>query len=162
MFTGRMNRKEFLLPALYCITLPYIFIVPLAENILFVTFVFLLLLLFFTPMIIRRLHGMGLSGWFSVIVLTFTPTILYLPLVILDTLLTLISDTLALFVITIHILTLIPLFVLPGRKEKNKHGEMSLRKKSKLKTLLYLFAWIFWISATLLLVSGLKNLIVIQ
>ena len=84
MFTGRMNRKQFLLPGLFFVVLP----IPLAVSsfllagvevgfIIPISVSSLILLLFAAPTI-RRLHDVGLSGWFSLILFLTIPATLYL------------------------------------------------------------------------------------
>ena len=73
MFTGRMGRKEFLLPGLFFFILPfllltlYVFWEDLGVQIyiLCLTSILLILLISLTPFIIKRLHDIGLSTGFE-------------------------------------------------------------------------------------------------
>ena len=92
---GRINRKEFLLPGLFVgMVLPTILLLLLFSigvivveileyTNLFITFPLFLILMSslitypLLPSIIKRLHDIGLSGWFSVIIPLTMPAVLY-------------------------------------------------------------------------------------
>ena len=91
MFTGRMGRKEFLVPGLFFVMLPIllsvllVLVVIVSESrasgvaeFLFLTLLFLIppLLPYVRP-IIKRFHDIGLSGWFSLILYLTIPALLW-------------------------------------------------------------------------------------
>ena len=148
---GRMNRKEFLLPGLFFVVLPvlllFAFLLGEIARTLPVAIMFFSTL-FFLPFIIKRLHDIGLSGWFSLISLLATPTTLYyfvapkpfivgVPVGIKETPLYILLTLLTTFMISVLFLLL-----MPSSKTTNKYGPIPLYKKSKIRIL-------FWVIFTL-------------
>ena len=123
MFTGRMNRKQFLLPPIFLIVLPYThfawFLLLEASNSIYVSssydgepgILFLPILLFpflLLSTTIKRLHDIGWSGWFSALMI--------IPLV--------------------NLLFILLLLIKKGQKEANKYGQIPMRQS-------YILFWVF-------------------
>ena len=156
-----MGRKEFLLPGLFFVMLPIPVSILLSiffglsdeEMLVFVVAPILFLaLLFFVPAITRRLHDIGMSGWFSVVLYLTAPATFYcyihfvgfiialainansaytLRIVQENLLLSAVLSTLAL----IYILSISFLFSKRGNKTGNKYGAVSVYDKKKQKVL---------------------------
>ena len=146
-FEGRMGRKEFLLPGLFFVVLPVLLLFALLlgiiARILPVPIMFFSTL-FFLPFIIKRLHDIGLSGWFSLISLLATPTTFYYFVV--PKSLFMGAKEIPLYMLLILFITFMisMLFLLlkSGSKTVNKYGRIPLYKKSKTRIL-------FWVIFTL-------------
>ena len=110
MFTGRMNRKQFLVPSIFLIVLPYAhfawFLLLEASNSIYVSssydgepgILFLPILLF--PFLLlstttKRLHDIGWPGWFSVLII----------------------------IPPVNLLFILLLLIKKGQKENNKYGQ---------------------------------------
>ena len=81
-----MGRKEFSLPGLFFVMLPIpvsIFLLIFSgvydqELLVFVVIpILFLVLFFFAPIITKRLHDIGMSGWFNLILYITAPAIFY-------------------------------------------------------------------------------------
>ena len=158
MFTGRMGRKEFLLPGLFFVMFPILLpglLIILASAQVLSDSVSLPLMplpaLALTPFIVKRLHDIGLSGWFSVVLFltmpTFTFPTSFLSGIDVKTYGSIVTFTLIILSL-IHIISL--LFLLfRGGKAENKYGAMSVYKKNRIRTL-------FWVIFLALLIIGYK------
>ena len=146
MFTGRMNRKQFLLPGLFFVVLPILLLltIPLGEIALMLpTSIMFFSTLLFIPFIIKRLHDIGLSGWLSLISFLTTPVILYY--FVIFKLLTVnipgkikeIPLYMLLILFITFMISVLFLLLMPGSKTANKYGPIPLYKKSKIRVLFW-------------------------
>ena len=153
MFTGRMNRKQFLLPGILLLLLTVFF--PFGVNVIddyvskyiqpslnggeplifLLSLSFLFYSIFFLPIVVKRLHDIGLSGWFGT--LTLYQLIIW-PIVVFEYK-PFLFPLLALF--AINILFLFFLFIMPGKKETNQYGEVPPGNKKRY--ILFFFNLIF-------------------
>ena len=135
MFTGRMGREEFLLPGLFLVVLPISVAVSsflLAgvdmEPTMPISVSSLISLLFVVP-VVKRLHDIGLSGWFSLILFSTLASILYSLLFLLEASLYdaiqyyyyLLLSSLAISFL-INILSILFLLLKRGNEKNNKYG----------------------------------------
>ena len=161
-----MGRKEFLVPGLVFVMLPIpmsillwiFFILSDEEMLVFVVVsILFLVLLFFVPAITRRLHDIGMSGWFSVVLYLTAPAAFYCYFFIANFITVLIlnfiinaNDSYAFRVIIqenlllsavlstlalIYILSISFLFFKRGGVTENKYGTTPVYDKKKQKVL---------------------------
>jgi len=99
------------------------------SNIVFSIILFLTPV-FFLPTAIRRLHDIGVSGWFGLLLLTPIASFIlkFFPEFGQFTFIKI------LYIINIFLILL--LLFMPGKKEKNRYGEMPIFKKRKLRIFL--------------------------
>ena len=157
-FEGRANRRMFLLPGLFLVVLPYahlIFFLFLAKFTVYHissydagSWVFLLpiplLSMMLLPIATKRLHDIGWSGWFSVLIIS-API-----MVAMSALLSFFEMRIIgwLFLYGIYVSPLFILFLLikKGREGTNKYGKVPVYQKKKT----HIF---FWILLIILLVA---------
>ena len=154
-YQGRINRRAFALQFL-CLSafflsfwaiFSYIIgqancenkhIISVLQQIILI--VFYIALLFFTtfnflPAIIKRLHDIGLSGWFSLLAFSsilglLGPSIFFQWVLVIG-----------------HILIVLFLLLMPGQNKENKYGEITIHKKSKNRTNLWIISAILIIAS---------------
>ena len=151
MFTGRMSKKEFLLPGLFFVVLTLtlsilLFFFRLNEQSSILAFILSLILFFlFLPYIIKRLHDIGLPGWLSSILFFTTPATLffYVPIIKVIPIVTDPSpQKLILLILSlVHVFSVLFLLFKPDNKTENKYGA-PIYKKYETRILLWIIFFI--------------------
>ena len=131
-----------MLPALFLVVLPYlhfIFILLLESIGIFyyggkIAFLSILLIPFLLlPLAVKRLHDIGWSGWFSLLILPAIPfTIIVIFALVPD------LDSISLFNICVNLLFILFLLIKKGQEENNKYGQVPMYQKKKI----YILFWI--------------------
>ena len=155
-YQGRINRRAFALQflcfsaALFLIFwaiigylngqfsceggLPVSFLQKITTIVFYVALLSLIPSLFL-PAIIKRLHDIGLSGWFSLLAFSsilglLGPSIFFQWVLVIG-----------------HILIVLFLLLMPGQNKENKYGEITIHKKSKNRTKLWIISAILIIAS---------------
>ena len=144
-YQGRINRREFTLQFLcfgavfflsFWAIISYLHgqancesghIVSFLNQIVTIVFYTVLLSLIpplFLPAIIKRLHDIGLSGWFSLLAFS--------------SILGLLEPSISFYLFIGHIL-IVFLLLMPGQNKENKYGEITIHKKAKTEPTFGLF-----------------------
>ena len=152
-YQGRMNRRVFSLQFL-CLSAFFLSFWAIASYVIgqancenkhiisflqqIILIVFYIALLFFTtfnflPAIIKRLHDVGLSGWFSLLAFS--------------SILGLLEPSISFYLFIGHILIVLFLLLMPGQNKENKYGKITIHKKSKNRTNLWIISAILIISS---------------